>query len=353
VTKGGQMIIIFELSIEGESMSVKTVLTGVKPTGEIHLGNYLGAIKPAIEMSLDPNYQNFLFIADYHAFTAVHDAKELQESIYHVACAWLALGVDPIKVIFYRQSDVKAIFEINWILNCMTSKGLMNRAHAYKALVQQNIDEGRAEEDHNIGMGIYSYPILMAADILSFDADYIPVGKDQVQHIEIARDIAQRINHHFGDVLKLPAAMVPKTGHSVVGLDGRKMSKSYGNTIPLFLPEKKLQKLINRITTDSTPPEAPKDPAQSNIFEIYSAMATPEEIEHLRKRYQVGISWGEAKAILFEKVNSVVAGPRAKYEELINNKPYIDQILQEGAKKASVKAEEVLARLRTAIGISR
>lgn len=331
----------------------KIVLTGIKPTGEIHLGNFIGAIKPALELAHDSQYKNYLFVADYHAFTVMHDPAELKHATYSVAATWLALGLDPDKICFYRQSDVPQIMELNWILTCMTSKGLMNRAHAYKALTQANEEAGREDLDHNIGMGIYSYPILMAADILCFDANFVPVGRDQVQHIEIARDIAQRLNHHMkNDVLILPDAMVPTVGHSVPGLDGRKMSKSYNNSIPLFVPEKKLRKLIMKIATDSTPPEAPKDPNTSTIFDIYSALASETEIKALAQHYQRGIGWGEAKQVLFEKVNEVLAPCRERYEYLMSNTDEIDTILAKGAEEAKAKAQEVLDRVKKSIGIS-
>ena len=333
----------------------KIVLTGIKPTGEIHLGNLLGAIKPALDLTRDQSYTHYLFVADYHALSVARDPVELKKLSLSVAASWLAFGLDPKQVIFYRQSDVPEIMEINWILTCMTSKGLMNRAHAYKALVQENEQAGREDIDHNIGMGIYSYPILMAADILAFDADLVPVGKDQLQHIEIARDIAQRFNHHYdksGVGLKLPTALTQTAGSFIVGLDGRKMSKSYGNTIGVFENEKRLRKLVMKIQTDSTPPEAPKDPSQSHIFDIFKAVATPSETSELERRYHAGIAWGEAKQVLFEKLNEFLRSPREEYNRLMNEPTEIEQLLHEGSIKARVKACEVLDRLKKLIGIS-
>ena len=241
------------------------VLTGIKPTGTIHLGNLVGAIRPALrlaEQGLDAMY----FIADYHALTTVqppeHTAADMQQLVYEIAAAWLAFGLDPERVVFYRQSDIPELFELTWVFDCFTSKGWMNKAHAYKALIaDKSPDE---DVDAGINMGVYSYPMLMAADIIAFDVDLVPVGKDQVQHVEIARDIAQRINSAYGnDLLRLPRAKLEEHAAVLPGLDGRKMSKSYGNVIPLFAPAKQLEKLIMKIATDSTPPEAPKDPETS------------------------------------------------------------------------------------------
>jgi tryptophanyl-tRNA synthetase len=329
---------------------MKRILTGVKPTGIPHIGNYLGAIKPAITMSHTDRTESFLFIADYHALTTVRDPKIMKEDVHNVAATWLALGLDPAKTVFYRQSAIPEIFELTWILTCFCSKGEMNRAHAYKALTQANIDGGKDDPDQNIGMGIYTYPILMAADILLFNSDIVPVGADQVQHIEIARDLAQRFNHYYGDVLKIPEASVQKDGAAVVGLDGRKMSKSYGNSIELWLPEKKLKKTINKITTNSQAPEESKI-FEGTIVDLYNYFATEQEITDLRSWYAKGIGWGEAKAELFKVVNRELEGPREKYHELMTNTSKIDEILAEGAKRASITAKQVLATVRQACGI--
>lgn len=327
-----------------------TVLTGVKPTGMPHVGNYVGAIRPALEMASQPGVRSLLFVADYHALTHVHSAKELQEMTYEVAATWLALGLDPSKTIFYRQSDVREVFELNWILSCFTEKGLMNRAHAYKAKVDENEAAGR-QPDEGVNMGLYGYPVLMTSDIVLYDADKVPVGADQLQHLEIARDIVQKLNHTYGsEVLKAPEAIIQKSAAVVPGLDGRKMSKSYNNHIPLFLEPKKLRKLVMKIKTDSTPPEAPKNPDESDIFTLFTHFSTDGEISELRKRYETGIGWGHAKEALFEAMDKHLAPARAKYDSLMADKSQIDEILSQGADRARAIAEEVMDRVRTAIG---
>jgi tryptophanyl-tRNA synthetase len=329
------------------------VLTGIKPTGRPHVGNLLGAIRPALRLA-DQGLEAMYFIADYHALTTVHDAKELAHLTREVAATWLALGLDPDKVTFYRQSDIPEIFELTWIFACFTSKGWMNKAHAYKAIVDQKEAAGETDVDAGINMGVYSYPVLMAADIVAFDVDLVPVGKDQVQHVEIARDIAQRINHNYGkDVLRLPQAKLDDNSAIVPGLDGRKMSKSYDNTIPLFAPAKELKKVINRIVTDSRPPEEPKDPDTSTIFQIYRAVATPADTEAFAARFRAGIGWGDAKAALFEKLDTELGPARAKYDALIADPKTIDALLAQGAAKARVMARHTVERVRDALGIGR
>jgi tryptophanyl-tRNA synthetase len=328
----------------------KISLTGIKPTGMPHLGNYLGAIKPAIAMADSGEYEGFYFIADYHSLTTIHKACELKEYIYEIAAAWLALGLDPKKVTLYQQSHIPEVLELNWILSCFTAKGLMNRAHAYKAITQDNETQGR-DSDQGVNMGIYSYPVLMAADILFLKAHKVPVGADQVQHIEIARDIAMSFNHHYGELLRLPEALVQDGQGLIPGLDGRKMSKSYNNTIPLFLPQKKLQKLINRIVTDSTPPEAPKNPDESLIFSLFQFFANNDEIRDFREWYLRGISWGEAKAELFKVVDRELALPRERYEALMGDKKQIDRILEEGASVVRPQAQAYLKEVKTAVGV--
>jgi tryptophanyl-tRNA synthetase len=325
------------------------VLTGIKPTGVPHVGNLLGAIRPALELAQAGNDAMY-FIADYHALISLQDAKRLAELTREVAATWLAFGLDPERVTFYRQSDVPEIFELTWILTCFTSKGWMNKAHAYKAAVDAapNPDE----PDAGITMGLYSYPILMAADILAFDVDVVPVGKDQVQHIEIARDIAQRINHHVGrEVLRLPRPKIDANTEIVPGIDGRKMSKSYDNTLPLFASPKQLEKAIKRIVTDSAPPGEPKDPDQSTIFKIYRAVATADESRALADRFRAGIGWGDAKKLLAERLDRELVDARARYEALIADPAKIDALLAAGAKKARVMAHATLDRVRAAIGI--
>jgi tryptophanyl-tRNA synthetase len=331
------------------------VLTGIKPTGTIHLGNYVGAIRPALHLAqqgLDAMY----FIADYHALTTVqppeHGAADMQQLVYEIAAAWLAFGLDPERVVFYRQSDIPELFELTWIFDCFTPKGWMNKAHAYKALIADKTPD--EDVDAGIHMGVYSYPVLMAADIVAFDVDLVPVGKDQVQHVEIARDIAQRMNSAYGqEFLRLPRAKLEEHAAVLPGLDGRKMSKSYGNVIPLFAPAKQLEKLIMKIATDSTPPEAPKDPETSTIFQIYRAIATPDETAALEQRYRTGIGWGDAKKALAARVEQEVGPARARYEALMADKGHIDALLAAGAQKARVIARQTLDRVRKAIGIAR
>jgi tryptophanyl-tRNA synthetase len=292
------------------------------------------------------------FIADYHALITVHDGKRLAERTREVAATWLAMGLDPAKTLFYRQSDVPEIMEMAWIFTCFTSKGWMNKAHAYKAQIDRNREAGEQDLDAGISMGLYSYPVLMAADIVTFDVDWVPVGKDQVQHVEIARDIAQRINHTVGsEVLRLPQAKLEETSAIVPGIDGRKMSKSYNNTIPLFATSKELKKVINSIKTDSTPPEQPKDPDSSTIFEIYKAVASPEECQALAARFRSGIGWGDAKAALHERLDAAVAPGRDRYHELLANPAKVDELLAEGAVRARATARKTLDRVRQALGI--
>lgn len=327
---------------------MNTVLTGIKPTGMVHLGNLLGAIRPAIEMNRqNDNSRHIYFIADYHALTATRDPKAFKEHVYSIAATWVALGLDVEKSIFYKQSDVPEIFELQWLLSCMTPKGDMNRAHSYKARVQENEENGNKDSDHGVNMGLFSYPILMAADILLYDTNLVPVGKDQVQHVEIARSIAQRINQYFGEgTLLEPQEVLQEGGAYIPGLDGRKMSKSYDNTIPLWVPEKKLRKLIMKMKTDSSAPEDPKDPDDSLIMDIYKLFASESQVEELAKRYREGIGWGEAKQELFEVVNEYLKEPRERYNELMENRQELDRILAEGAKKAKELAKPVIARVR-------
>lgn len=259
-------------------MTVEITLTGIKPTGTPHLGNYVGAIAPAIASSRRKNATSFYFLADYHALISTQDPKRFRQSTLEVAAAWLALGLDTDRSVFYRQSDIPEIPELTWILMCVAAKGLLNRSHAYKAVVAENTEKRAKDPDKGINMGLYCYPVLMAADILMFKANKIPVGKDQVQHIEMTRDMAGRFNHIFGDTFVLPEAVIGENTAVLSGLDGRKMSKSYNNTIPLFVPEKKLRKLIMKIKTNSLGPDEPKDPEGCTLFEIYQAFATPQRL---------------------------------------------------------------------------
>lgn len=334
-------------------MAHKVALTGIKPTGSPHVGNYLGAILPGLELAQQPDCTAYYFVADYHALTGAQDRERLIHETYEVAATWLAFGLDPEQAVFYRQSDVPEVFELSWILACFTPKGFMNKAHAYKAAADRNREAGEPE-DSGVGMGLYTYPVLMAADILIVDADLVPVGKDQVQHVEIARDIAQRINHHYGDgTLHLPDHSLRAQTAIVPGLDGRKMSKSYGNTIPCFLPPKKLRKTVMRIQTDSTPPEDPKDPDDSVVFGIHRALLDADGEAALAAEYRAGISWGGAKQLLYEDLEKHLAEPRERYEALMADKPRLDAILESGAEEARKVSTPVLKRVRKALGVDR
>jgi tryptophanyl-tRNA synthetase len=332
-------------------MAHSVALTGIKPTGVPHVGNWLGAIRPGLELAAQPDLQAAYFIADYHALTSVHSAAELRKMTYDVAATWLALGLDPERTLFYRQSDIPEVFELAWILACVTTKGWMNKMHAYKAAVDKNLASGEQDSDVGINIGLYTYPVLMAADILLFDADLVPVGKDQVQHVEIARDMAQRVNHIYGEVLKLPRAHHSETVSLVPGLDGRKMSKSYGNVIPLFLSAKQLKQTLNKIVTDSAPPETPKDPESSNIFQIYRAVASSEQTRALEARYRSGIGWGEAKAALFEVLDAELGPARERYAALMADTRQIDAVLERGAARARIIARRTVDRVRAVIGV--
>ncbi len=327
-------------------------LTGITTTGTPHLGNYAGAIKPAIKASQRADTENYYFLADLHALIKSYDPEAVQQSRLEIAAAWIALGLDTDKAVFYCQSDIPEIPALTWLLTCQTAKGLMNRAHAYKAVVQENETAGSADPDRGITMGLFSYPVLMAADILMFKAHKVPVGKDQVQHIEMARDIAQRFNHHYGEHFVLPEAEVDDSTAVLSGLDGRKMSKSYNNTIPLFVPEKKLRKLIMRIKTNSQEPGEPKDPEGNTLFEIYQAFATPQQAEEVRQRYAEGIAWGEMKQYLFEHLNSILNEPRQHYEALMAEPEAIAKVLARGAEQAREQSAGFLAQLYKAVGIA-
>ena len=328
------------------------VLTGITTTGTPHLGNYLGALKPAVAASQQIDTDSFYFLADYHALIKCQDPQTVHRSGREIAAIWLALGLDTDKATFYRQSDIPEIPQLAWFLTCMTGKGMMNRAHAYKASVDENQRQLNSDLDQGISMGLYSYPILMAADILMFNAHHIPVGKDQIQHIEMCRDIAMRFNHTYGEHFVLPEAMVDEGEPKVLsGLDGRKMSKSYGNIIPLFAPADKLKKLISQITTNSLQPGEAKDPDSCTLFEIYSAFASPEETLLVRQAYANGIGWGDMKGQLFEYLNDYLTPARKRYEEIMTDPAYIEAELQKGAAKARTHSEPFMQRLRSAVGI--
>lgn len=327
-------------------------LTGIKPTGIPHLGNYLGAIKPALELVRD--YSPVYFIADYHALTlpAMHDRATLRDNIYSVAATWLALGLNPEEGLFYKQSDIPEIFELSWVLSCFTPKGFMNRAHSYKDKVAKNQAEG-IDEDSNINMGLYSYPCLMDADILMFKADIVPVGKDQKQHIEFSRDVANRFNAQYGkNLFTIPEPVIQKNTDVIPGLDGRKMSKSYDNTIEIFLDGKALKKKLGKIVTNSQGIEEAKDPDTCNVFALYKLFATPAECEALAVRYRAGgMGWGHAKAELQTVLERVFGDARVRYESLLADTTQIDKILAYGAVKARKQASLFMEEIRDTLGI--
>ncbi len=335
-------------------MAREVILTGIKPTGMPHLGNLVGAIQPSVELSQRPDNQAFYFIADYHALTGLKDAQEMAQYSRQIAAAWIALGLDPERVILYRQSDIPEVFELNWILACFAPKGLMNRAHAYKAATQKNQENGDPDLDAGVNMGLYTYPVLMAADILLMQTRWVPVGGDQVQHIEIARDLAQYFNRQYQrEVFTLPDALIDEAGAVIPGLDGRKMSKSYGNTIPIFAPAATLQKLVARIATDSTRPGEPKDPDKSTVFQLYRLVATTAETESFRQAFLAGIAWKDAKDQLYEVLNRKLSGPRERYYALLeeDNRKTLDQILAAGVPKARQVAAATMKKVRKSIGV--
>lgn len=332
-------------------MAATRILTGITTTGTPHLGNYVGAIRPAIRASHNLEGEAYFFLADLHALIKCHDPERIHQSTKEIAATWLALGLDTDKVVFYRQSDIPEISELCWILNCMAGKGLLNRAHAYKAAVEANLAD-QQDPDFGITMGLFGYPVLMAADILMFNATHVPVGKDQIQHLEMARDIAQRFNHHYGEHFILPNAVVEENCDVLLGLDGRKMSKSYNNTIPLFLPEKQLQKHINKIKTNLLEPGEPKDPNDSTVFDIWKAFAAPAQVDMMRAKYAEGIAWGQAKKDLFHLINDELKEARQRYEQLLEEPGVIEGILMAGAEKARSRARQALAGIRKAVGFS-
>jgi tryptophanyl-tRNA synthetase len=330
---------------------METHLTGITTTGTPHLGNYVGAIRPAISASHRADVQSYYFLADYHALVKNQDPDLIARSSLEIAATWLALGLDTGRSTFYRQSDIPEIPELTWILTTVTAKGLMNRSHAYKAAVQANEHEGDADPDKGITMGLFSYPILMAADILMFKAHRVPVGKDQKQHVEMARDIAQRFNHIYGEQFVIPEADIGENTAILTGLDGRKMSKSYGNTIPLFVPATQLRKLIMKIKTNSLEPGVPKETEGSTLFEIYRAFATPAETEAYAARFATGAGWGELKQELFAYLDAHLATPRGEYDRLMADPGHVEQVLKVGVEKARGIATPFLKAIRRAVGI--
>ena len=326
------------------------VLTGITTTGTPHLGNYVGAIRPTVQASLNPATQGFYFLADYHALIKCDEPARIQRSTLEIAASWMAAGLDPERVMFYRQSDIPEIPELTWFLTCVTGKGVLNRAHAYKASVDKNNAAGN-DPDADVSAGLFMYPVLMGADILMFKAHKVPVGRDQIQHIEMARDMASSFNHLYGEHLVLPEAVVEESVALLPGLDGRKMSKSYDNTIPLFSSSAQLKKLIAGIVTDSRAPGEAKDTEGSALFQIYQAFASAEETAALAKAYAQGIGWGDAKQVLWERIDREVAPMRARYEELINNPAKVDALLLMGAAKARDIATPFIKELRHAVGL--
>ncbi|MFC5498229.1 tryptophan--tRNA ligase [Caenimonas terrae] len=325
-------------------------LTGITTTGTPHLGNYVGAIRPAVQASRRAGSENFYFLADYHALIKCDEPSRIQRSTMEIAACWIAAGLDPEQVFFYRQSDIPEIPELTWLLTCVTGKGVLNRAHAYKASVDKNLAAG-ADPDADVTAGLFMYPVLMAADILMFKAHRIPVGRDQVQHIEMARDMAQSFNHLYGEHFVLPEAAIDESVAMLPGLDGRKMSKSYDNIIALFAPPAQIRKQIAGIVTDSRAPGEPKDVEGSALFQIYQAFASGEETAAMRQAYADGIGWGDAKQLLFERIDREIAPMRERYQGLIDNPAELERILQAGAQKARERATPFLAELRHAVGL--
>ena len=304
----------------------RRILTGITTTGIPHIGNYFGAIKPALQLSSEKNVSSYFFLADLHAIIKQTNPNEIKVSVNEVALAWLSSGLDPEESFFYRQSNIPEITELAWILSCVTAKGLINRSHAYKAAVQLNHDHTK-DEDKGISMGLFSYPVLMAADILMFNSSHVPVGNDQLQHLEITRDIAEKFNHQYGNTFVIPEAIINKDGKLLVGHDGRKMSKSYNNVIPFLSSEKELKKAISKIVTNSLEPGEPKDHSSCNLFLIYSAFASSENIAEMKEKYKNGIGWGDAKEHVFNELNTLIIPLREKYLDLKGQPHYLDEVL--------------------------
>ena len=325
-------------------------LTGITTTGTPHLGNFVGSIRPSVAASKTPGVESFYFLANYHALIKCEDPERIQRSSLEIAASWLAAGLDPEQVAFYRQSDIPEITELTWLLTCTTGKGLLNRAHAYKAAQDKNQATGQGADD-GVTAGLFMYPVLMAADILLFKANKVPVGRDQIQHIEMARDMGASFNHLYGEHFVLPEAAVDEHVATLPGLDGRKMSKSYDNTIPLFSSREQLRKLIGAILTDSRAPGEAKEVEGSALFQIYQAFASASETAALRQQYADGIAWGDAKQVLFDCVDNAIAPMRAHYQELISNPARIEQTLLAGAERARTVATPLMRELRSAVGL--
>lgn len=329
--------------------NAKRALTGIKPTGKPHLGNFFGAIQPAL--ALMQEFQCYFFVADYHALTTVKDADQLRQDTLEIAAAWLACGLDPEQHYFYRQSDLPELCELSWILSCQASKGLLNRAHAYKTLVDQNIEQN-VDPDKNVNMGIFQYPVLMAADILAFDCHVVPVGLDQKQHVEIARDIAESFNHHYGETFVVPEPMIQESVQTIPGVDGRKMSKNYDNTLPLFSDAKSLRKKVMQIVTDSKELDEVKDPSTCNVVALYRLVASDEQVAQMEANYRAGsYGYGHAKQALFEQLEHYFQEAQHKYNTLMEDTSRIEDLLAKGAEKVRPILEQKMASVRRAIGL--
>jgi tryptophanyl-tRNA synthetase len=321
---------------------IKRVLSGIQPSGTLHLGNYFGMMRPSV--ALQEQHECFYFIADYHALTTLPDPELLRRRVQSVAVDFLACGLDPERTTFFRQSDIPQVPELTWILSCLTPLGLLERCHSYKDKVARGITPNH---------GLFSYPVLMASDILVYGSNLVPVGKDQKQHLEVTRDLAIRFNNQYGDVLTVPEPMIQEDVAVIPGLDGQKMSKSYDNTIEIFGPEKALRKKFMKIVTDSTPMEDPKDPDSCNVFALYKLMASETEQEELRKRYRDGgMGYGHAKQALFEKYLDTFGDMRERQRELLDKPEWVEDILQAGAEKARQEARKTLERVREAVGLA-
>ena len=329
---------------------MKRILTGITPSGYPHLGNYIGAIKPSLDL-LDEKCESFLFIADLHAVIKVSNPEKLKELSNGIAMAWLASGLDPEETKFYRQSDIPEITELAWLLSCITEKGLLNRAHAYKAAMDINNESGRKDVDEGISVGLFSYPLLMASDILTPNATHVPVGKDQQQHLEITRDIAEKFNRKYGNFFNVPEAVI-KEQKTVLGTDGRKMSKSYNNIIPLLAEEKELRKSVMKIVTNSQEPGVKKDWKENTLFSIYSSFASKEQIEDMKQMFNDGVGWGDAKQIVFEDLNSLFKPIREKYLELNSNQKYIEDVLRSGSDKVRKETLPLIKEVKRLVGIN-
>ena len=330
---------------------MKRILTGITPSGYPHLGNYVGAIKPSLDLAKEDN-ESFLFIADLHAIIKISDAKQLKELTKGIALAWLASGLDPEKTYFYRQSDIPEVSELAWILSCVAEKGLLNRSHAYKAATDLNKENGKKDVEEGISAGLFSYPILMASDILCPNATHVPVGKDQQQHLEITRDIAEKFNKKFGNIFNIPEAVINEE-KTVLGTDGRKMSKSYNNIIPLLSGEDELKKSVMKIITNSQEPGEKKEWEDNILSSIYSSFANEQSIKELQNKFSDGIGWGDAKKIVFEDLNKLLIPIREKHAELKSKENYLEEILQSNAKKVRAFTKPLLEEVKNSIGISK